>query len=145
MKSVGTVLDPPPPAHGYTESQACSEQGAVHAQTGAQPRPAVLLVRRQSSARAQATLALTSRPAESAVREVRKHLLVRIRRRHSAGQETLAAPFVAVVELVQRLPQLAVQPRRLVRCVPRRAFLLLTILHHAKSARPRALSLVARG
>ena len=62
------------------------------------------------------------------MREVRKHLLVRIRRRHSAGQVTLAAPFVAVVELVQRLPQLAVQPRRLVRFVPRRAFLLLIIL-----------------
>ena len=51
------------------------------------------------------------------MREVRKHLLVRIRLRHSAGQVTLAPPFVAVEELVQRLPQLPVQPRRLVRCV----------------------------
>ena len=30
------------------------------------------------------------------MREVRKHLLVRIRRRHSAGQVTLAAPFVVI-------------------------------------------------
>ena len=42
---------------------------------------------------------------------------LRIRLRHMAGQVTLAPPFVAVEELVQRLPQLPVQPRRLVRCV----------------------------
>ena len=72
---------------------------------------------RTSSSHSGVVEAPTSRPAESAVREVRKHLLVRIRLRHSAGQVTLAPPFVAVEELVQRLPQLPVQPRRLVRCV----------------------------
>ena len=93
MKAVRTVLSPP--CTGLCFYRGSSQ--AVHAQTG--PRPAwrtVLPDRRLSSAPAHPTPAPTSRPAGSAVREVRKHLLVRIRRRHSAGQVTLAAPFVVI-------------------------------------------------
>ena len=58
---------------------------------------------RISSSHSGVVEAPTSRPAESAVREVRKHLLVRIRRRHSAGQVTLAAPFVAIGWVVGKI------------------------------------------